>query len=339
MDFQEREKKLFQILSGKIKITIEGKRYQVFSPSLEIISDSNEVYFESLQKFRFNGILSKEKLKEILINKRILRNEDFLFIEKAPENIESLQEELYINRENSHYSLKIRDRLKELRKDYSSIINEVSKYDSYSLEGIASFNKIVFVILNTTYYKNKKIKYDRDLVAKIIEKINLKNVSNEEIREISRTTPWQNMWSGLRKNGIVFKDGVNCSSEQKMLMMWSSFYDSLSEAAEQPEDYVIEDDDLLDGWLITQKKKKNNNNNSSFEKYDEVFLLKKDNETEEQFINRIKSMNSKQALKLKEERLQQVFEKGEVNHQDFADVQKDLGIKFNQLMMSKGKKK
>ncbi len=337
MDFQEREKKLFQILSGKIKITIEGKRYQVFSPSLEIMADSNEVYFETLEKLKYSGILNKKNIKDFLIEKKVLRNEDFLFIEKAPENIESLQEELYLNRENSQYSYKIRDRLSNLRKDYSFISGEISKYDIYSLEGIASFNKIVFVILQTTYRNDKKIRYDRNLISKIIENVNLKTISIEEIRLLSRTTPWQNMWSGLRKNGIIFKNGIECSSEQKMLVMWSSFYDSLSEAAEQPEDYVIEDDDLLDGWLINQKKKKPNNS-SSFEKYDEVFLLKKDNETDEQFVNRVKGMNSKEALKLKNERLQQVFEKGEVNHQDFADVQRDLGMRFTQKMMQERKK-
>jgi hypothetical protein len=118
-------------------------------------------------------------------------------------------------------------------------------------------------------------------------------------------------------------------------------YDNIQESPECPSKEVIEDDDLLDGWFIIQAKKRENDriaqefdNGTKSDKIknsSEVFIVSKDKKTAE----KINSMNSLQALKIKQQRANTIKERGSVEQQNFADER--LNIQMQQTNQYRGK--
>ena len=51
---------------------------------------------------------------------------------------------------------------------------------------------------------------------------------------------------------------IDLTDSQRILIAWSSLYESINEHPECHDTFVIEDNDMLDGWLILQRKGKGN---------------------------------------------------------------------------------
>ncbi len=81
-------------------------------------------------------------------------------------------------------------------------------------------------------------------------------LSEDVVREISRTDPWRGRWVASKKSGQIFETPAHSwSPNQTDLVRWSNLYDMVFEAFERPSEQVINDDDLLDSWLIRQSDK------------------------------------------------------------------------------------
>jgi hypothetical protein len=67
---------------------------------------------------------------------------------------------------------------------------------------------------------------------------------------------WRARWRASTKTGSPLFEGstTDWNINQVALVHWSSFYDSIFEHHERPEQRIIENDDLLDKWVDEKGK-------------------------------------------------------------------------------------
>lgn len=325
----EKEKILYRILSGKTILTKFG--LDVLTPSLNLLYEAEEVYCEYIEKKK---VLTQEEIRDFLVSNNEVSIKDINFLKDSTKVIENLQKELCSN----FYTLNaasIRSLIKQARDKRDSILIQLSKYEGYSLESVAGYAKSVFLISNTTYKGNKKYNFRKYSPVQVISELNNINISNTDIREVAKKSSWSNTWYSL-KGYNIFESFP--SIEQQLLLMWSKIYDNIRESPTAPNEDLILDNDAIDGWLILQKEeslKKNSENttklnkNSKINNCQEIFIIA---ETKEE-ADRIQNMNSKTALRIKEQRLKQIYEKGKVDHHNFIDVRMDVQEQFHKIQM------
>ena len=102
-------------------------------------------------------------------------------------------------------------------------------------------------------------------------------------------------------------------------------YNSLLEAYEPPEDFVVKDDDLLDGWFLYQKRNKMSN-----VKGDQVFIPI--NEEEGLTAESIYDMNDANARMLIKERNEYIEKHGETEFQNFPEFEREKVIQAAKAM-------
>ena len=324
MNHQDRERILYSILSGTKIFKVKNQKIVVKSPTIDILSESNFIYDEVYKESILLGSYRKKDLQDLLLGKGFFRTDEFEFIDKFQHSLETAQKKFYKERENPLQYQSNKEIISLLRQKYLKIITKHNKFDVYTAEGTASYIKTLFILKNTTYHNNKLIKYNKKLFDEILNEYYENVITHDMIREISRNHPWANMWVGLKSNGVIFNEGVSISIDQQLLLLWSKIYDSINEAPEPPSYDVINDDDMLDGWMLLQKKKEDG---SKYEKFDEVFIVAKDQDE----ANQVNEMNSEFAKQIKAQRLQFIQDKGRVHECDLPDVKLDINLKKVQL--------
>lgn len=335
MEDYQKEKILYRILSGRTMI--KELRLDVRAPSLDLLYESEEIYSEYYEK---SGVLSKEELRQILLGNGIISKEDYDYLNKFKDILESLQKELCANFENEQAN-SIRKLINQARDRYLKINLDLSKYETYSKEGLASYAKSIFLIRNTTYKNNKLYDFSDKQPIRVLEFINQKTISNIDIREIAKSSSWSNIWFSF-KNLYIFEKFP--STEQQLLVMWSKLYDNIRESEEKPSEELIMDNDAIDGWLIinrekSDKKSKENKSkmkfNSKIANSEEVFVMARSKED----IDRVNKMNSVHAERIKKQRLQQIYEAGNIDQHNLMDVRMDIQEKFHKMQVDKVRNK
>jgi len=329
MKDHEKEKILYRILSGKTILSKLG--LDVHTPSLNLLYEAEEIYCEYLEKKK---VLTQEEIRSFLMNNGEVLIKDIGFLKDFQKLIENLQKELCA-RFNTIDADPVRSLIRQAREKQNQVLNHLAKYEGYSLESVAGYARSVYLISHTTYQGKKKYKFKNYSPLQIISELNNINISNTDIRELAKKSSWSNTWYTL-KGYNIFK-GVP-SLEQQLLLMWSKIYDNIRESHDAPIEDLILDNDAIDGWLILQKeaslKKAVENTsklnvNSKINNCQEVFIVA---ETKEQ-ADRIQKMNSKTALRVQEQRLKQIYEKGKVDHHNFIDVRMDVQEQFHKMQM------
>lgn len=332
----EKEKYLYRILSGKTML--KELRLDVLAPSLDLLYESEEIYSEYYEK---KGLMSKEELHDYLLNEGIIDLNDITYIKEFKGFLEKLQVELCSNFGDEIKADQWRKMIKDARNKYNLIVTKISEYDSYSKEGLATYSKSIFLIRNTTYRNGKPYDFiDRQPVI-VLDALNKTIISSDEIRDLAKNSSWMNTWFALKGQNI-FNNFPTL--EQQILIMWSKIYDNVRESMEFPGEDLLLDNDALDGWLIIQNRKTKEkqqkersklSTNSKIANADEVFIMAKNKEE----ADRINRLNSHHANKIKQQRLKQIQEKGQVHHHNFVDVRQDIQAEYHKLQMDRLKGK
>ena len=273
MQFHERELLVNRILSGKQYY----RGLTIVSPSIDIQYQASIVYSQSLEDS--HDLMSREECESLSIYKGFLSEKEFDSVESLSKDVENFQVELYLNRSKSNEKEKIASYIKKARNEQIRVLNLAGKYDQYSSEGYASFCKINFLLRKTTYLNKKPYRFKSIRIEELVRHYTNNILLPNTIRKLARTNPWINRWSAFKSNGIIFPEGYNITEPQQLLLMWSSFYDSVNESPDKPEQFVIDNDDMLDGWLVLQRDKENKENksepvtrNSKIAKAQEVYI-------------------------------------------------------------------
>lgn len=323
MNSKDLESLLYNILSGKTYVKVDGKRFSKKFPSISLVNQLNFYEKEVCDEAVLQGSFLRESLQNILLEKGLVSLSEIEFIDNFPSKLGKYQRELYYARENPQRFRNAKNNLKMLRRKYIECTQNVNKYDSYTAEGISEYIKNTLMFLKTTYYNKKLIKYNRTVLDEIMEAYYRVHPTQDDIRELARSGLWTNMWIGLKNNGLVFKSGVSISVEQQNLLMWTRVYESINELSDPPSQQILNDNDLFDGWMACRN---NGKENDKLPNHQEVFLIA---ETDED-IDKINEMNSPEAKQIKRQRLEFIKEHGEAKEIDLPDVRMDINLKLRQ---------
>ena len=255
---EQREKLVSSIIAGYHKF----KNLKVVRPSYSIEYESNLVYEDTYNEAISNEILTSQSIVTLLIEYDIWSFEKEFRFSEIPKLIDDLKLELYENRIRSDTVKALKTRLEALRTEYSTLFSTRHSFDSYTAEGIANFSKVCHIIRSCTFRGEKLYRFNGEATLEELIYSYQKNYISEEIlREIGRTDPWNSVWSVI-KSGVKFFQG-EITDEQRRLIRISNFYDSLRSSPDCPPDFVIEDDDMLDGYLIFHKKERDKETNQN----------------------------------------------------------------------------
>jgi hypothetical protein len=331
----ELEKHIYRILSGRLIFSYQNKSYTLIFPKPLLKYRANLIYESIINDEKYSEWIRLENLEKYMQYIGVWNNEISVFLKKADKEIENLQVSLYNNRLNARLTNRTRSQLSSIR----SKINEFQKikytYYNQTLEGYAESIKNEFIIINTIFYKRKKV-FDKFQSFKnslndfnnIVAEIDKNSLSGTDYRNIAKSSLWRSFWN-VGKDKVFGKPTSEWTEEQLTLVGYSMMYDSVYEHPEKPPENVINDDDMLDGWMILQrrnieKSKKQDDvlkNNEKLNKAQEVFIFT----DSEEGIQEVMSMNSDEAV-LNIAQREYAIDKNQssIDHSALPDVQKEL---------------
>jgi hypothetical protein len=184
-------------------------------------------------------------------------------------------------------------------------------------EGIATADKISWLIKNTTYKDNILYDFAQVSLSYIIDEWQSSFLADSISRDLARNEPWKSLWT-IRDNAkiklFMNEENSELTYNQKNLIIWSQMYDNIQESMDCPSKDVIEDDDMLDGWFIIQAQKREKENaekevdglvkNEKIKNASEVFVVAQSDEHAEQ-INKANSVHSMMIKKQRENFIKQ----------------------------------
>lgn len=351
MENEDKELKIYSIITGKTYLTYKGQEYHTVINTPEEKYRASLVYQQTLDDLKYESIMSWEEAQRVSNQIGIWTKENESGLESLIKMLEDLKLQLYRSR-------LIPDRVKSFKSQIEKVKHGIEKSNTnkYKLyhatkEYYASVVKKQYLVGlsirdedNQQIYTHKNFWVsDNTLIDLFINKIFENQLSMSSIRELARNEPWRSMWA--TQKGQVFGISSTCwTDDQRVLASFSRMYDNVYESMESPEDTVIEDDDMLDGWFIHQRKEREKSKQEKVASHmfkgqkngnQELFLMANSQESAQAIYN----MNDEQGKSIVQNRQQQIKNKGYVEHSELADVQLDLKLQANQELREKMRKR
>lgn len=336
MKHHEREFFVSMIRSGKVFVTHKNIDLEIQPLTIDQSFKSCQVYQRA-----YDNALSEEMMTEEDVNQWMLENElwtpnDDKREEGLKKDIERLKVEIYNARNDKNIANNIRKYLRAGESQLSSHLNKKYMYHQNTCEGIASADRLMWIIKNTTYCDDRLYNFEEISLQYVIDEWQSHFISEKQSRELARNDPWRSIWITRENSGTsLFANPVNTelTYNQKNLLIWSQMYDNIQESLECPDKEVIEDDDMLDGWFILQNKKRekeqlekefeSKTQNAKIKNASEVYII-----TSPEKANKINSMNNVGAQIVKQQRNAALKHSGSLEEQHLPDQ------KLNMQMMS-----
>jgi hypothetical protein len=337
MKQHEREFFISLIRSGKYFV----KDLIIVPPTIDQYFQACQIYNEAFQQAYIDGMMDESEINEWMIQQELWTNKDEERLEGLKKDIEKLKIEIYNARNNEQLREQIRLYIRAGESQLISHSNKKNQYYLNTCEGYASYEKLSWIIKNTTYKENQVYNFNEVSLPYVVDEYQNSAISESKIRELARSEPWRSLWVIFEKAQIqLFNNDKNqeLTYNQKNLIIWSQTYDNIHESMDCPNKEVIEDDDMLDGWFILQgQKREREKNEKEFEdsvqnekikNSSEVFVMAKDSKS----ISKIEQLNDPHAARIKRQREQLLKNKGSVTQDQFADEKLNLQMKAtNQL--------
>ena len=265
MDNNERELYVCRIMSGRIGIKIDGRSHFISVPDPYDKYVAQEIFFSSKRDAGFYGIFTEEEMHEVMLDKGLWTDEEEADIEKLPKRIENLKVALFEAMMKEKIFKATRKTLEGEKKRFEQLSSKKLSMNNFTQTGVANTLKLQYLLYTSIVDKKGEYKYDGDdfweeehrIIEDVFKVYLSAQIKEEIIRELARTEPWRSYWGAAKTEGSIFgKSASELTSEQRSLINWSKFYDSIHEHMEAPTEEVTRDDDLLDGWLIIQNRKR-----------------------------------------------------------------------------------
>jgi hypothetical protein len=343
MNSKEKEKIIYQIITGKITIRLNNKKYYCLSPNAHILYEASQIYEDIIEENKYSGWKNKNQLLGFLMKKGILSLDTEKNIRSMEKRVEDLKVGMYKTLFDATKREKLRIELHGVRNKLYETYSKKSMLDHITVDGLAECHKTFYIFSQTIYDENDNLIYDENslLLEPLINKICSNYIDEPSFREIARTEPWRSYWSSQKE---AMFDGLP-SKEQRTLIMYSRMYDNALEHPECPSDTIIEDDDTFDGWMISLRRDSQKGKQTSEV---ESMLGGKHKNASEVFImagsqddaNKIYDHNDLQAKTQIAMRGAQIKHKGTVEGGDFVDQKLTKQMQANNQFKNaaKGKK-
>jgi hypothetical protein len=256
---QERTSLVYRIVQGKFKIRILGQDFFIHAPNLNILAPSQELYNEIIDEYKYHSWITEDECQRVLIYNGIWSVDKDKKMEQYEKLIETQKIEIYKAFFDFNKRIKLKDGLRYLRDELNLLDETKHSLDYLTLRGFANIIQSQFIISQIVYTLDGQL-YFKDFnnanysVLNIFQAaINSQAISPEEYKDVARNEPWGSFWKSAKIDVFPVK-GVQLTSEQRNLILFSQMYDNIYEHPETPHEAIINDDDALDGWMLQQKK-------------------------------------------------------------------------------------
>jgi hypothetical protein len=343
MKHHEREFFVSMVRSGKVFINYKDIDLEVRPLTIDQSFKSCQIYQRA-----YDNALSEEMMTEEDVNEWMLENElwtphDDKREEGLKKDIERLKVEIYNARRDKNMVNSIRKYLRAGESQLSSHLNKKYMYHQNTCEGIASTERLMWIIKNTTYRENKIYDFEDISLQYVIDEWQSHFLSEKKSRDIARNDPWKSLWVVRENsNSPLFCNPPNTelTYNQKNLLVWSQMYDNIQESLECPEKEVIEDDDMLDGWFIIQNQKREKErlekefdtetNNEKIKNSSEVFIV-----SNKDRASKINDMNDPMGKMIKKQRQSAIEKHGTIQDQNLPDQKRNIQMMATNQMRGK----
>lgn len=330
--FDKREFLISRILSGTIRLKVDGETVVYKWPNAQQRYEALEVYQDLIENA--SGCTEEDILVYMIENGMWSTDEEELLQTSIPKDIDNFKVAMFDNILNTPKREGVRKQLKIAKEKLKELWAKRNTFYYLTNEGVAVYAKQLYLLessINCTHIN----------VNKIFDAYQNAMLSEEDMRCLARTEPWRSIWTTHKKTGVLFPSEL--TEEQRRLVSWSIFYDSVYEHQDSPTDEIINDDDILDGWTIKKRqeidsaKQKQFGNNVLKDKYqncDEVFLVVGNKDD----ASKVYNMNDGLAKAIQQSRLKAVIEKGEIKEGELPDRKMEIRTKLTQMESERFKK-
>lgn len=353
MDRNTRNLYIQRISMGAARCRIDSGLFYLGLPTRFNIYEGNELYQEVFEDAVNDGMFTDEQIIAVLAREGMWDYANDEVITQLQQDIENIKVETYENRFRLNDFQMCKLRIKKKKDELIKLLAQKHILDYASAEGLGSLYRLNYFVtsgvrdskFNLTGCKLEDL--DGITLNKFKDTFLGARLEESVIRELARTEPWRSYWAVSDKNNVFGRPLMEWTEEQQTLVIWSKLYDSLRENTEPPTDDVINDDDCLDGWLILQGRKNKGelakrsgemsiSKNKKIREAQEVFIMvgnDKNPMTGEniQIVQDLDDarrldavLNDDKARALKKERFATLSVMGDMKHQQFGDVKRDL---------------
>jgi hypothetical protein len=335
MDQFLRELCVSRIVAGEFKCRVRDQTLYVRNPDRRQRYRGNELYKETLDNARLQGILHDDETLQILTQQKLWSSHDADQHEKLIKAIEEQKVGLYENRLLSNARSKLRFSLQKGKDELVRLEGIKHSLDHITCSGLAIQMKYRYLLGCGVYRENGEPLWRTEddwnrhdaFLDEVYDQILSERLTEVHYRELVRSEPWKSLWASRKfcGRGVFDVASVDLSDDQRSLLIWSSVYESIYDHPECPPESVIEDDDMLDGWMIIQRRKREGEQIRGRER--EIKSEKIKNAHEIMFpadniedAREIERMNDAPASMIKQQRMNLVKQKGEVSELHMPDT-------------------
>tara|TARA_R110002167_G_scaffold124960_2_gene304749 strand:+ start:749 stop:1780 length:1032 start_codon:yes stop_codon:yes gene_type:complete len=343
MELYEREFFIAKVFRGYVKYKVDKDLYiYIHPPTIEEYIESQDIFMESYEEAMSQDMMSSEECLAFMMDNDIwgVKKEDDL--DKLGKEIDKLKISVFTNYFNSERREQSRATLNQAKELLNKLHAEKHSYDHTTDLGIATYSKNAWLIETCTKYKDGTL-YDWTHidVQKAMHIQSAETLSEKQIREIAKTTPWQGYWSLKSEEGNIFKKHpMELTNNQQHLISWSRAYDNVNESPDCPVDEIIQDDDAFDGWMTKQREDRDSQKGekmgedltSKHSTANEVFVMAATKED----ADKVNDLNNPAIKMLKKQRMKHVDSAQSVKYQEFKDVKMTLTESLHEMSKNKG---
>lgn len=340
-------------------IEYDNVPYIIREPSVEDKIIGKYKYDQAYTYFLSHGAFTDDEINMILEERDIWSKKDDEELSKLKTELSNTDNELDRQLDSIKLHIlnlqkdKIQKRINELEHNKLSLNNKSVEY----LSKIEEYKYYTFVgtynIDNVRVWDNWKDfqEAEEHLVYGIINQFFFNDLLTEtNIRLLARSEPWRSVWLTTKKSGNIFgKPAYQLTDTQRILVSWSTMYDSIYENPDAPPDDVIENDNLLDQWIKQQsneRKKKIKEKykgptarsfsmNSKISNSQEIGIVV--NSVED--LKKVYDLNDEGSKRLVKQRFEQINKEGIVKEGHLKDVNLDIQMRKNRLETEAVKKR
>lgn len=355
MDLAKRTKLVARLLSGLTPVKSGDGVYFLKEPSLEARLLAEEAYCDALAEAAELELYADEEAVGLAAQDGIWDPRKNAQLDKSLKELDELKVGLFEGYEVPAARQKAREKLADCRSLISRLSEAKWHYRDRTAGAYAAAKK-ARVLVGLCLYKSGQRVFgddpsgwvDSGLIDRVVEVAAKDRPSECEIRELSRTTPWQGYWAVGKPNPFGSPAG-ELGDDRLALCNFSIMYDRVEECPDRPSREVLEDDDALDGWLILQKRKQGGRDpeflkdkmigSKEIANMQEVFVCVRPQEevglSKEEQIETIQSWNDFEARRVQKARAKQIAEEGQVHHVNLKDVIHDIHNMYSDMALQR----
>lgn len=335
-----RELFVYRIINRYIKYN----DLKICAPTNECLYEAQIIYLDVYRRAIENEVLCDTDMFELMIELGDWDSYDENQLVKVlPKHIEHFQKEIFYNIDSPKQLEQISLYLDKAKQELIRLHNKKNFYNHLTAEGVASFAKIQYILMHSTFDNGKLCDWEKYDIRDVMSYYYTNLIEVNIMRYLARSSPWRDIWYASKKTGSLFNlSSSELSEEQNQLIYWSTLYDNIRESEDCPKENVINYDDALDGWLIVKREKFDKQNNlqdaeqlaGANRNADEIFLVAKNpyDENDTRLTKeQIYGLNDPSSRAIVKHRLDTVEKLGIAQDVDFGDIKTKLRIQQTQM--------